>query len=204
MYHFNIQIFSRGAHIYANDSPFLYLTKQQVENSTKIRPRSNPAEYLISLKNSSALFIDRVIWQRWIRFDFHPVPVQSFQLSLTIDSGPNLSPKHLPTTTSRLINVPKVKRTFDANQTKTHTPLLITKRRHCQTWFNSKFSPLFFYVDKKLTSFWRYRHVLVGNSRGFGFRCGNVGQVLDHFLGIFRLTGAGFSCAQDGLVFTIC
>ena len=33
------------------------------------------------------------------------------------------------------------------------------------------------------------------------FRRGHIRQVLDHFLGIFRLAGAGLSRAQNGLVF---
>ena len=36
------------------------------------------------------------------------------------------------------------------------------------------------------------------------FRRGHIRQVLDHFLGIFRLAGAGLSRAQDGLVLAIC
>ena len=50
----------------------------------------------------------------------------------------------------------------------------------------------------------RYRDVLVSDSRGFWFGRGHIRQVLDHFLGIFRLAGAGLSRAQDGLVLAIC
>ena len=48
-----------------------------------------------------------------------------------------------------------------------------------------------------------YRDVLMGHGRGFWFRCSDVCKVLNHFLGILRLTGARLSCTQDGLVLAI-
>ena len=41
-------------------------------------------------------------------------------------------------------------------------------------------------------------------ARGLGFGGGHEGQVLNHFLGILRLAGAGLARAEDALVLSVC